>query len=245
VLQPEGALVSYREEVLAEGVRLILSDCREILPALCNVDSVVTDPPYGMAWDTNSTRFTGGNQKREDGRADFGPIVEDDMQFDPSPWIGFEDVILWGANHYAARLPIGQTLVWIKKSPHAFGTFLSDAEIGWQRGGHGVYCKHVEFQGGFARKAENDGNRSAHPSQKPIELMCWCLQRLKSGRHVLDPFMGSGTTGVAAVRLGRQFTGIEIEPKYFDIACRRIDDALRRPDMFVERPAPAKQEVLL
>jgi site-specific DNA-methyltransferase (adenine-specific)/modification methylase len=112
-------------------------------------------------------------------------------------------------------------------------------------GGHGVYCKFVEFQGGLARKAENDGERSAHPTQKPIDLMLWCLQRLKGGRTILDPYMGSGTTGVACVRLGRRFIGIEIEPKYFDIACRRIGDELKRPRLELAAPAPpAVQEAL-
>ena len=237
--------MSVRVEHLAEGVTLMLGDSRDIEALDYREAAVVSDPPYGMAWNTDSTRFTGGNQKRGDGRADFGSIVADDVPFDPAPWLAFDEVILWGANHYGARLPLGSTLVWIKKSEHAYGTFLSDAEIGWQKGGHGVYCKHVEFQGGFQRARQNDGKRSAHPTQKPIDLMEWCIGRLKSGRHILDPFMGSGTTGVAAVKLGRRFTGIEIEPKYFDIACRRIEDALRRPDMFVGRPAAPKQEALL
>ena len=234
-----------RVERLAKGITLYLGDCRKVLPELGKIDAVVSDPPYGMAWNTNSTRFTGGNQKRGQGRADFGPIREDNEPFNPAVWLTFPETILWGANHYAARLPLGQTLVWLKKSQKVYGTFLSDAEIGWQSGGHGVYCKFVEFTGGLARKAENDGCRSAHPTQKPIDLMQWCLLRLKGGQHVLDPFMGSGTTGVACVRLGRSFTGIEIEPKYFDIACRRISDELSTPTMFSPPQAPAVQDKLL
>jgi DNA modification methylase len=85
-----------------------------------------------------------------------------------------------------------------------------------------------------------------HPTQKPLALMKWCVDRLPSdAQSVLDPFMGSGTTGVACAKLGRKFIGIEIEPKYFDIACRRIEAAYKQPDMFIERPAPAKQEALL
>lgn len=234
-----------RVEHLSDSVMLHLGDCREILPTLGKVDAVVSDPPYGMAWNTDSTRFTGGHQKRGDGRKDFGAIVADSVPFDPKPWLAFPEVILWGANHFGARLPVGSTLVWIKKSAHAFGTFLSDAELGWQKGGHGVYCKFVEFQGGLARKAEFDGSQSAHPTQKPIDLMLWCLARLKGKGHVLDPYMGSGTTGVACVRLGRRFTGIEIESKYFDIACRRIADELKRPRLdLAAPPPPATQEAL-
>ena len=74
--------------------------------------------------------------------------------------------------------------------------------------------------------------------------MKWCIERLK-GRTILDPYMGSGTTGVAAVKLGRKFIGIEIEPAYFDIACRRISEALKQPDLFIAPPVKAKQETLL
>ena len=74
--------------------------------------------------------------------------------------------------------------------------------------------------------------------------MKWCLGVVSGAETILDPFMGSGTTGVAAVKLGRKFIGIEIEPKYFDIACRRISEALKQPDMFIEKPKPAVQEAL-
>jgi DNA modification methylase len=75
--------------------------------------------------------------------------------------------------------------------------------------------------------------------------MVWCIEFLPKAKTFLDPFMGSGTTGVACVKLGRKFVGIEIEPKYFDIACKRISEALKQPDFFVEKPKPAKQEALL
>ncbi len=84
-----------------------------------------------------------------------------------------------------------------------------------------------------------------HPTQKPTELMVWCLGFLPKAAVILDPFMGSGTTGVAAVATGRPFIGIERDRDYFEIACRRIQAALDAPDMFVERPAPAKQEAML
>ena len=87
---------------------------------------------------------------------------------------------------------------------------------------------------------------SQHPTQKPVALMQWCLGFLPDATTILDPFMGSGTTGVACVKLGRKFTGIELDPDYFDIACKRIEDAYRQPDMFVEPPAPKPvQEELL
>ena len=93
-----------------------------------------------------------------------------------------------------------------------------------------------------------DGNRSEpdreHPTQKPIALMQWCVE--KTTGTVLDPFMGSGTTGVACANLGRKFIGIEIEPKYFDIACRRIEQAYKQPRLFADEIVkPSKQETFI
>ena len=85
----------------------------------------------------------------------------------------------------------------------------------------------------------------AHPTQKPIALMEWCLGFLPDARTILDPFMGSGTTGVACVNLDRQFIGIELDPGYFDIACKRVDDATRQPRLFKEPIAKPKQEAFL
>ncbi len=95
----------------------------------------------------------------------------------------------------------------------------------------------------FARMPPRERN---HPNEKPLDVMERVIETHSNvGDLILDPFMGSGTTGVAAVKLGRKFTGIEIEPKYFDIACRRISDALARPNLFVEPPKPSKQESFL
>lgn len=235
--------MTFRTETLAEGVTLYNADCREVLPTLGTVDACVTDPPYGMGWDTNSKRFTPGSIKRGAGRSDWGDIVSDAEPFDPTPWLAFPSCVMWGANHYAQRLPIGTTLVWMKKAPHLFGTFLSDAEIAWEKGGHGVYIHFEQFPPP-SRMAENNG-QTAHPTQKPIGLMRWCIERQGAAATILDPFCGSGTTGVAAVKLGRKFIGVEIEERYFDIACRRISEALRQPDLFIEKPKPAKQESML
>ena len=215
---------------------LYLGDCLEILPTLGKVDAVVTDPPYGMANDTNYQRFSSGSdasrRRRGAGRA-YDPVIGDDKSFDPTPFISFPEVIIWGSNHFSNFLPTGGGLVWIKRKDAAFGTFLSDAELGWHKGSRGVFC--------FTSYQQAMANDRHHPTQKPVDLMCWCVGRV--GGTVLDPFMGSGTTGVACVNLGRRFIGIEIEPKYFDSACRRIEDAYRQGDMFREKAAPRPESM--
>ncbi|WP_287339890.1 site-specific DNA-methyltransferase [Mesorhizobium sp.] len=229
-----------RREIQIGDCRLILGDCLEVLPLLGEGMAVVSDPPYGMDWDTDSTRFSGGHNpaRRSAGRNDHKAIAGDAAPFDPSPWLAFPECILFGSNHFAARLPVGTTLVWIKRLDAAFGSFLSDGEVAWQKGGYGVYCK---------RDLSNYAltNSRQHPTQKPLDLMVWCVERVKS-LAILDPFMGSGTTGVACVKLGRKFVGIEIDEGYFDIACERIRKAYAQPDMFIEPRAPEpKQEALL
>ncbi len=225
-----------RIEHLAEGVTLYCGDCREVLPTLGKVDAVVTDPPYGMKWNGKITRGKNGTGKPGATRHYGETIAGDDGPFDASMFLGFSEVLLWGFNHFPDQLARGTALVWLKRYDTGFGSFLSDAELAWVNKGHGVYCRRdVSNQGESAERE--------HPTQKPVSLMEWCLNFIV-GETILDPFMGSGTTGVATVKLGRKFIGIEIEPKYFDIACRRIQAALDAPDMFIEQPKPAKQDVL-
>lgn len=217
-----------RREVIGNAT-LYLGDCLTLLFLHeLHADAVISDPPYGMDWDTDASRFSGGVTKRGVGRSDWGDIANDDKPFDPAPWLSFTECILWGANHYAQRLEIGTTLVWIKRNVNNFGFFLSDAEIGWQKGGHGVYCHSYPWHGS---EIINRKQPKWHPTEKPVSLMEWCVRRVKSNT-VLDPFMGSGTTGVACVNLQRRFIGVEIDPKYFDIACERIENAYRQERLF-------------
>ena len=211
---------------------LYLGDCREILPTLERVDAVVTDPPYGMKWDGKVSVGKNGNGATGARAKHYGvTIAEDDQPFDPSPFLCFPSVVLFGANHFGARLPIGTTLVWVKRLDAGFGSFLSDGEVAWEKGGHGVYAFRDT-------SLMSETHQRAHPTQKPVELMRWCIERQGAdAQTILDPFMGSGTTGVAALKLGRKFIGIEIEPKYFEIACKRIEEAWKQPRLF-EEPKP-------
>ena len=226
-----------RKEVIGAAT-LYLGDCRDVLPTLGKVDAVVTDPPYGMNWNPNTARFSGGSAKsklRGKGGADLSAVIGDDRPFDPAHILQFPQVICWGANHYAQQLPVGTTLVWVKRSVAGFGSFLSDAEIGWEKGNYGVYCHQQVFD--MARRKIEGGGNSSHPTQKPVGLMRWCVNRTNG--LVADPYMGSGTTGVACANLGREFIGIELDATHFATACRRISEAQRQSDLFIRQPEAA------
>jgi site-specific DNA-methyltransferase (adenine-specific) len=223
---------------------LYLGDCLEILPTLGRVDAVVTDPPYGNKHSGDSARFSGGNTRRGRGST-HGAIVGDGVPFDPTPFMVGDAQIFFGANYFPH--PAGSFLVWAMRRPAAYGTFLSDGEVAWMSKGRGVYMLEHVFAGSSAavEYCADAYASSAHPFQKPLAVMEWCLGFLPDAETILDPFMGSGTTGVACVNLGRKFIGIEIEPRYFDIACRRIEEAYRQPRLFAEPAPQPKQEALL
>ena len=142
--------------------------------------------------------------------------------------------IVWGGNYFDLP-PTRAPLVWDKNNA---GRDFADFELAWTN--LDMVARRIVF-----RPMSMDGGK-LHPTQKPIEVMRWCVGHLPdTAETILDPYMGSGTTGVAAVKMNRKFIGIEREPSYFDIACKRISDALKQPDLFIEPPKPAKQEVLL
>ncbi len=196
------------------GITIYHGDCRDVLPDIWfGVDAIVSDPPYGMRWDGRVSSGPNSNSVTNAKSWSYGVTVEgDDSPFDPEPWLGFRHVVLWGSNHYARRLPVGSTLIWIKRHDAAFGSFLSDAEIAWMKGGHGVYCiKDVGYKTSEDRQ---------HPTQKPQTVMQWCVG--KTNGLVLDPYMGSGSTLLASRMLGRRSIGIEIEERYCEIAAKRL-----------------------
>jgi site-specific DNA-methyltransferase (adenine-specific) len=230
-----------KAEHLAEGVVIYEGDCREIAPTLGGIDAVVSDPPYGISYQRGAGGRAGAHSQADQSRND-APVIGDNAAFDPAPWLTFPEVLLWGADHYAAGLPHGRWLAWNKLGDRKPWDDFSDVEFAWlnKRGSSRIFS---HLWKGLCQAGA--GVRRDHPTQKPVELMSWCLGFIE-GRTILDPFMGSGTTGVAAVKDGRGFVGIEIEPKYFEIACRRISAELAAPRLFVdERPPTAlRQEAL-
>jgi site-specific DNA-methyltransferase (adenine-specific) len=220
--------MTTRVETLGDCT-LYLGDCLEVLPTLAQVDAVVTDPPYGIAWNTsynfgidNSTAPYAKNLVRRPHKK----IANDHAPFDPRPFLAYPLSVMWGANYFMDKLPAGSLLVWDKRDSNG-NAFMSEAEVAWcSRTGAVRIFSHC-WQG-FSRTTEN--SEHYHPTQKPVVVMKWVLDQAKIPPRaiVLDPFMGSGTTGVACVKTGRKFIGIEIDPTYFDIACRRIEAAQKQ-----------------
>lgn len=189
------------------------------------VDAVISDPPYGISHDTDYRRFTGGNAPEKNYLAVHG----DDRPFDPQPWLRFKRVILFGANCFAGKLPTGSWLVWDKRFSNGTA-FLSDGEAAWMNKGHGVYICSITWQG-YVRSEE-----TRHPTQKPTELMAWCIEKAGNPETILDPYAGSGSTLVAAKKLGRHFLGFEISPEYCAISRRRLAEIDAQPTLFEPQP---------
>lgn len=232
--------MSPRREVIG-GAELWLGRCEDVLPGLTGIDSLVTDPPYGIAYRTTYGRRRLPNGKWMEAAA-FAPVIGDDAAFDPAALLGFRSIILWGANHYADRLPAAsQWLVWDKRGPVIPARAQADCELAWTNiGGPARMIRHV--WDGMVKDSER-GESRAHPTQKPIAVMEWCL-RFTDGT-VCDPYMGSGTTGIAALKLGRPFIGIEVDEQHFATACRRIEAAHRQADLFVPPATPRPEQSAL
>lgn len=178
--------------------------------------AILTDPPYGIGF---AAQPTTGQRK-----AGMMPDGWDDETVDDVV-VGLTTCgipcIVWGGNYYPLR-PTRGWLSWFKPdAPPSMGHF----ELAWTTLDRTARQLSVSI-------AETNPHRVGHPTQKPLRLMEWCLGFLPDSTTILDPFMGSGTTGVACANLGRQFIGIEREPKYFDIALRRIEDAQRQQRIF-------------
>lgn len=224
---------------------LHLGDCREILPTLGRFDACVTDPPYGIGVARKGT-IGGGDGKNAKWpgatNVQYGEQTWDEEPCDPATIVKIRGAtdwqIIFGGNYFDLP-PASCWLIWDKENG---GTKFADCEMAWTNLPSAVRLIRFLWNG-FARA--NNEPRGDHPAQKPVGVMQWALGHLKDSHSIIDPFMGSGTTGVACVSLGLKFTGIEREPKYFDIACRRIERAYAQPRLFAEPQAKPKQEAFL
>lgn len=231
--------MKFRQEIIGDA-RLILGDCRDVLPTMGKVDAVVTDPPYGVAYAGSTTKHT-----ERDGVAY--------ISFDDTPHsVSTVCVPAVRAAMAMARSGVmtpGNACAHLYDVPRAQGAIFYPS--GANAGPWGFVCSQPLFyygrdpflMRGLGRQpngfsSTEPAEKNGHPCPKPIRQTQWMVKRVSfPGETVLDPFMGSGTTGVACVNLGRHFIGIEREPAYFDIACRRIEEAYRQPRLF-EEPAP-------
>lgn len=221
---------------------LMLGDCREILPTLGQVDAVVTDPPYGIGVD-RSMSAAGGTKHGSAlaAKRHYGAIGWDDQPVDADllrlVMLAGRWNVIFGGNYY----PLPPTRCWLVWDKEINGEF-ADCELAWTNLLKPV--KRIRWMwNGMLRKGQEE--RGDHPTQKPVGVMSWCLQQLPDGtKSIIDPFMGSGTTGVACAKAGMRFIGIEREQQYFDAACRRIEEAYRQPRLFDE-PAPKPEQLSL
>jgi site-specific DNA-methyltransferase (adenine-specific) len=197
---------------------LYLGDCMEVLATLPKVDAVITDPPYGIGQDGGAQR-TRGSKRTNGEKLGWDSERPSKAAFDLMTSKG-DVAVIWGGNYFADHLP--PSMGWLYWEKRMGGDF-ADGELAW------TSMHRALRQFSWYRKNKGD----EHPTQKPVELMRWCIGMCKNTpQTILDPFMGSGTTGVAAIQMGRKFIGIEREPKYFDIACKRIEQAAAQQSLF-------------
>ena len=209
-------------------------DCLELLPQLeaGSVDAVVTDPPYGVSLRTDFASRIGPRICMPN---DYKPVHGDDKPFDPAPFLSFGRVAMFGANYYADKLPpSGKWLIWYKR--RSCHVDQADAELCWTCGASGTVPRVIQHEWMGMVKDSERGQRRVHPTQKPVEVMAWVLDQMSIERDetILDPFTGSGTTGVACIKTGRRFIGIEIDEHYCEIAAKRMARACEDTALFAE-----------
>jgi DNA modification methylase len=201
---------------------LYLGDCREIAPGLERPAAVITDPPYGLGEVLHRGSLTKSSwSKFYGGGAPLWDKARDEFVHE---LLSFADlIIVWGGQFYDLP-PSRGWLAWDKIVRQFTSGHL---ELAWTNLEQPIRA----FNYAFGQLVHEN---KQHPTQKPVPLMRWCIEQAKvpPGGVILDPYMGSGSTGVAAMQMRHPFIGIEIEPRYFDIACRRIEEAQRQGDMF-------------
>jgi site-specific DNA-methyltransferase (adenine-specific) len=240
-------------EQIAEGVTLYLGDCREIMRGNLGIDVLVTDPPYGVNLGTHLAS--------KDRRADRVLVKDGYASYEDTPE-NYRAVVVPAIETALTVTKDGRGIVfgvppaiWQLPPPTAMGGVYLPAACGRNTWGFSSFV-HALLYGRApnlhlgakhtAIESTDTADKNGHPCPKPLSWMMWAVALASMpGEAVFDPFMGSGTTGMASVQLGRRFVGIELDPQYFDLSCARIDAALHQQDLFIEKPARAKQLGLL
>jgi DNA modification methylase len=228
-----GAAVSEPRKEIIGDAELWLGDNLAIMPLLRRVDAVVTDPPYGLDMAARGTVGSGKLAPPTDyGKSDWDALPASHEQIALIRACSLHQIIFGG--NYFDLPPSSCWLVWDKQNTGDF----ADCELAWTNLDKAVRRIYWRWNGMIRR-----GNEERfHPTQKPLGVMRWCIEHLPPDtRTILDPFAGSGTTGVAAIQMGKRFIGIEREPAYFDVMRRRIEEAHRQTDLFIAPPKPAEQ----
>ena len=229
-----------REERIGNQ-RLLLGDCLQVMPLLGRFDAVVTDPPYGVGLGSDPTHRIGN--RPYNGFADSPDYVQHVAVSAIQACIGRVRSIV---------VTPGTRCAWLYPKPDELGAIYFPAGAGFSRWGF-TCSQPILFYGKDPfmpmNKKPNSvactelSEKNGHPCPKPVGLMKWLVARASLQTDtVMDPFMGSGTTLVACQRMGRAGTGIELDPDYFDIACRRVDEAARQPDLLIPETRPAPQQ---
>ena len=232
-----------RKEIIGDCV-LYLGDCMDVMPTLGKVDACVTDPPYGIG----AGKYTRGGTQYGQSKAkckvyalkdwdDKPPQDIIDLLLDMS-----ERQIIFGGNYFVLP-PSRCWLVWDKQNGEGSG--YADCELAWTNLDKAVRRVYWRWAGMLQKNMGDKKEERFHPTQKPVGVMEWCINHLPKEDLIFDPFMGSGTTGIACANLGRKFIGIEREEDYFDIACKRIEEAYKQPDLFIEPVKKPTQEMLI
>lgn len=246
--------MTFREERIG-GQRLILGDCLEVMPTLGRVDHIICDPPYEASLHAAKAHLS---QLRKDTgpelkEIDFSAVdeIRPDLVRASSSICGgwfiafctIEGASKWADEINASPMKYKRACVWIKpdSTPQLNGQCPAQGAecfvTAWAGRGHSRW--NAGGKRGVYRHIVNPSDRhGGHPTEKPWRLMADLLTDFTNpGETILDPFMGSGATGVAAIKTGRKFIGIERDPKYFAMAVERISEAARQPDLFID-PTP-------
>lgn len=218
-----------RKEIIGRAT-LYLADCRDV--EIPRHAAILTDPQYGRgrfnSTHNSSRAGAGATMTRTDGN--FERSKGDEVDFDPTPWLAFDSAVLWGANHFCDQLPRGHRwLTWDKLDGKTPVPGTSDTEFAWTSA-KGPSRTFTHLWRGIMRAGEENvvSGGKLHPHQKPVALMTWCIKLQPPSTLIADPYMGSASSGVAALRCGLDFIGAETDPDHFETACVRLENEQRQ-----------------